>query len=454
MPDASCPAELAAYLERHPGTRFVDAVTFDLVGNAIGKRYPVRDAAKVYGSGVAFCAGITTLDAQGACWDVNGIGFSDGDPDAVSWPLPGTLVPVPWAAQPTAQVLIAARHPQDPDGWWFDPRAILARVVRRFDALGFTPVVACELEFYLVERRRGPDGALLPATPPSIGRANDSPRVLGYSKLDEWGELLADVDAACVAQGVPAGAASAEYGGAQFEVNLGHLPDPVRAADHALMLRRIVKGVAARHGVDATFMSKPYTAQSGSGLHIHLSLVDDRGDNVFDERRPGGAERLAHAIGGLGATAWDALAIFAPGLNAYRRFAPNQFVPVNTTWGHNNRSVAFRIPAGPPESRRIEHRIAGAEANPYLVMAAVLAGVHHGLTARLDPGPPSEGNAGEAADPHMPTRLLDALDRLEASTLLAQYLGERYPAAYAAIKRSEYDAFMREVLPREYDWYL
>jgi len=163
---------------------------------------------------------------------------------------------------------------------------------------------------------------------------------------------------------------------------------------------------------------------------------------------------LGHAIAGLQATTHDAMAIFAPNLNAYRRFAPNQFVPVNTSWGVNNRSVSFRIPAGGGAARRIEHRIAGAEANPHLVMAAVLAGLHHGLTAGLAPTPPSTGNAGEEADPAMPLKLWTALDRLEASALLADYLGPRYPAAYAAIKRSEFEAFMAQVFSREYDWYL
>lgn len=445
--------ELAAYLAAHPGTRFVDAVMFDLCGTAIGKRYPVRDAAKIWTSGVAFCAGITTLDALGACWDVEGIGFSDGDPDAISFPVAGTLAPVPWLAD-TAQVLIAPAAPEGAQDWWFDPRSILARVVARFADLGLTPVTACELEFYLVDPARDGQGRIQPARPTRAGRAPDAPRVLAFDKLDEWGPLLAEIDAACIAQGLPAGAATAEYGGAQFEVNLSHLPDPVLAADHALMLRRIVKGVAQRHGLDATFMSKPFAEQSGSGLHIHVSLIDADGRNVFDDGSAQGDALLGHAIAGLQATTYDAMAIFAPNLNAYRRFAPNQFVPVNTSWGVNNRSVSFRVPAGGGAARRIEHRIAGAEANPYLVMAALLAGLHHGLTHRLTPTPPSTGNAGEVADPEMPLKLWTALDRLEGSALMAEYLGPRYPAAYATIKRAEFEAFMAEVLPREYDWYL
>ncbi|MCU0803061.1 MAG: glutamine synthetase family protein [Rhodobacteraceae bacterium] len=445
------PAELDAYLSAHPNTRFLDAVSFDLCGTAIGKRYPIRDAAKVWSGGVAFCAGITTLDALGTCWDVNGIGFSDGDPDATSFPIPGTLTPVPWATD-TAQVLIAPAPPEGAQGWWFDPRHILSRIVDRFAPLGLTPVTACELEFYLV--RRDDTGVLAAATPARIGRAPAGARVLAFDKLDEWGPLLAQIDAACVAQNIPAGAATAEYGAAQFEVNLGHVADPVLACDHALMLRRAIKGVANAHGLDATFMSKPFADQSGSGLHIHASLQDAMGRNAFDDTTPDGPRLLGHTIAGLQATTYDAMAFFAPNLNAYRRFAPDQFVPVNTTWGRNNRSVAFRIPAGPPAARRIEHRIAGADANPYLVMAAMLAGMHHGLTNALTPTPESTGNAGAEVDPAMPLTLWDACARMEASTFLTASFGPRYPAAYAAIKRSEFNAFMADILPREHDWYL
>lgn len=447
------PAELDAFLARHPGMRFLDAVTFDLCGTPVGKRYPLRDAAKVWSSGVAFCAGITTLDALGACWDVEGIGFSDGDPDAFFFPIPGTLAPVPWE-EGLAQVLIAPAPPPGAAGWWFDPRTILSGVVARFADLGLTPAVACELEFYLVDPARDAAGMIAPARATGGGRDAGAPRVLAFDKLAEWGPLLAEIDAACTAQGVPAGAASAEYGGAQFEVNLGHLPDAVAAADHALMLRRIVRGVARRHGLDATFMSKPFAAQSGSGLHIHLSLADAEGANAFAPGCDPQGRLLAQAIAGLQATTAEAMAIFAPNLNAFRRFAPNQFVPVNTTWGENNRAVAFRIPGGDPAARRIEHRIAGAEANPYLVMSAVLAGVHHGIVQGLTPTPPSTGNAGDTAAPDLPLRLWDALARLEGAAVLPGYLGPRYPAAYAAIKRAEFGAFLAEVLPREYDWYL
>lgn len=447
------PAEVSAFLEAHPEVSFVDALMFDLVGTAVGKRYPRRDIGKLYRSGCAFCAGITTLDSLGTSWDVFGIGFSDGDPDAIARPIPGTLVSVPWS-KGLAQCMISPANPDDPKGWWFDPRAILTQVVSRFKDLGLRPVVACELEFYLLDPERGPGGKMRAAAPKSRGRDSTAPRVLNFDKLDEWAELLVDIDKACRIQGVPVGAASAEYGGSQFEVNLSHVDDPVLAADHALLLRRAIQGVARNHELLASFMSKPLTGQSGSGLHIHISLLDEEGRNFFDETGEHGRQTLSQAIGGLQATAWDSLALFAPNLGAYRRFEPDQFVPVNTSWGENNRSVAFRIPAGPPEDRRIEHRIAGADANPYLVMAAVLAGIHHGLTQKLDAGEAAEGNAGDSLDPDMPTKLWSALDRLERSQILAEYLGEKYLRAYAEIKRAELDAFLADVLPREYDWYV
>ncbi|MGA0235990.1 MAG: glutamine synthetase family protein [Alphaproteobacteria bacterium] len=450
----SVSAELDAYLAAHPDTRFVDAIMFDLCGTAIGKRLPVREASKLWTSGVAFCAGITTLDALGTSWDVEGIGFSDGDPDATSFPVPGTLTPVPWSSIPTAQVMIAPAPPVGESHWWFDPRSILTSVIDKFAGLKLKPVVANELEFYFIQPGRDDHGNLIPGQLDHLGRANDAPRVLDFDKLAEWASILAEIDAAAEAQGIPAGASTAEYGGAQFEVNLAHCDDPVLACDHALMLRRIVKGVAARHGKSATFISKPFGEQSGSGLHVHVSLVDEEGRNVFDETTAQGDQIMGHAIAGLQATVYDAMALFAPNLNAYRRFEPNQFVPVNNSWGYNNRSVSFRIPAAGGQGRRIEHRVAGADANPYLVMAAILAGIHHGLSNELTASAPSTGNAGEEADPEMPLRLWTALDRLEQSKLLGTYLGPKYPAAYAAIKRAEFEAFLAEILPREYDWFV
>jgi len=446
--------EVEAFLLAHPATRFVDAVMFNLNGEAVGKRYPVRDLDKVMASGLFFCPAATLVDVRGVTRDVAGLGFSDGDPDGLARAIPGTLVPVPWASVPTAQFQFSLQDPDGPGGWWSDPRTVLTRVVGTLDELGLRPMVACELEFYLVDATRDASGAVRVPASPHGGRVNDAPRVSSFTKLDEFGDFLAEVDAACAAQGIPVGAASAEYGAGQYEINLHHTDDPVLACDHASSLRRVIKGVARARGLDATFMSKPFEDRAGSGFHVHMSLLDAAGDNVFDERRDGGATRLRQVIGGLRATAYEAMGLFAPNVNAYRRFSPDSFVPANRHWGENNRSVAFRVPRSEPGARRVEHRLAGADANPYLLMAALLAGAHHGLSERVDPGPPVTGNASARADPEMPDTLWLALARMRDAAVLPTYFGRRYWDAYVEVKSTEFESFMKRVFTREYDWYL
>lgn len=206
--------------------------------------------------------------------------------------------------------------------------------------------------------------------------------------------------------------------------------------------------------MDASFMSKPFAEESGSGLHVHLSLQNASGENVFDPSRNDGDALLGQAVAGLQATMAESMAIFAPNINVYRRFKPDQFVPVTRDWGENNRSVAFRLPIGEGQNRRLEHRVAGAEANPYLVLAAVLAGVHYGLTNALDAGEKVAGNAGAETDASLPLTPWDAFRAIADAEILPQYLGADYPKIYAEVKHAEFEAFMTETFTREFDWYL
>ena len=222
---------------------------------------------------------------------------------------------------------------------------------------------------------------------------------------------------------MPVSATSKEYAPGQFEANLKHQSDARHAADHAVLLQQIVKAAARANGFDATFMAKPYTDRAGNGLHIHLSLLDANGRNISTTERQK-APRLRHAIGGLQAAMARSMALFAPSVNSYRRFQPDMFAPVNRRWGVNNRSAGMRVPAGPSEARRIEHRVAGADANPYLALAAVLAGVHHGLEKQLDPGAPAVGNVSREPDLSLPFTIDDALARLEQASILPAYFGD------------------------------
>jgi glutamine synthetase len=278
--------------------------------------------------------------------------------------------------------------------------------------------------------------------------------VFGLDDLDRYEGFLSALSDAARRQRVPLSAASKEYAPGQFEANLKHQQDARLAADHAIFLKQIVKEAARASGFEATFMAKPYLGRAGCGLHIHLSLLDRDGRNIFAGADETGSELLRHAIGGLQALMPESMALFAPSQNSYRRFQPDMFAPVNRSWGVNNRSAGMRIPSGPDDSRRVEHRVAGADANPYLALAAMLTGVHHGLLKKLDPGAPAKGNVSKERDPELPFSIDEALAKLAKAEVLPAYLGEETLALYRETKRIETERLRRIIPPAEYDWYL
>ncbi len=447
------PKDAARLLAAHPDTKWIDVIYADLSGVVRGKRYPIAQLGKLLTGTMGIPGSVFLLDTSGASSDPCGYGFSDGDPDSPVRVDPATLKPVPWAEVPTAQALLRF-YEKDGSPFRFEPRTVAARILARFADLKLRPVVAFELEFYLVDRERAAGGAPQPPVSSVTGRRDRETQVYAMNDVDAYAALLQEVAEACAAQDIPCGAISSEYAPGQFEINLQHLDDPLMAADHAVMFKRAVKGVARRHGLQATFMAKPYPDQAGSGLHLHLSLVDGAGRNVFDGGRKPASPRLLQAIGGVLDLMPESMALLCPNVNSYRRFKPNVFTPLRRCWGYENRSVALRVPLGDGAARRIEHRIAGADANPYLVLATLLAGVHHGLTKKIDPGPPFDGNAGYAYDPDVPFRPRRALERLQAAGALTGYIGEDYAQAYAACKLGELDRFEGEISDREYAWYL
>jgi glutamine synthetase len=332
---------------------------------------------------------------------------------------------------------------------WFDPRVLLRDLLARCHAADLQPVIACELEFYLIDPRRGPDGqirvAALPGRTPARRAAN-----LSLEAVEDASAFLSRVTAAAAVQDLPVCGAVAEYGIGQYEVNLRHVSDPLLAADHAVLLKRLVKGVARSMGMDATFMAKPFAAQPGNGLHVHLSLVDEAGRNRL--AAPGGELLLRQAIAGMQALMYDSMALFAPNFNSQRRYL-GLFVPTTRDWANNNRSVAFRVPAAHGQARRIEHRVAGADASPHLTVTGILAALLHGVSNRLEATPPVDGGASNGGDEDFPSDLIVALARMEKSALLAQYLPRDFLRLYAQLKRGEYGELIEDVFTREYDFY-
>ncbi len=439
-------------LQRIDGCEFVDLLLPDTNGLLRGKRI-TRDALeKAYADGVCLPMSLIATDITGNTVEETGLGYDIGDEDRICRPLPGSLRPVPWAPRPTAQLLLSM---EDGHGGVFEvsPRAVLQRVLAGFAALGLTPVVAVELEFYLFDAV--PDAAGRPQTPrdPHSGRRSDSTQVYYMQELDENRGFTDAVAAACRQQRIPADTAVAEYAPGQFEINLRHRDDALAACDDAVLLKRTIKAIAQQQSRLASFMAKPFTAQAGSGLHLHVSLLDGAGRNLFAGTPEAPADALRHAIGGLQRAAAESLLLFAPHANSYRRFVPNAFVPLNHSWGFNNRTVALRIPHSDARNTRIEHRIAGADANPYLVAAAVLAGILDGLRQRREPGPATTGNAYAQSEFRSPG-WREAIDAFLASDFVGQAFGERFRHVYGQQKRREMLDFQAQVGDLDYAWYL
>jgi glutamine synthetase len=393
------------------------------------------------------------LNALGGTVEATGLGFDEGDADRICLPVPDSLAPVPWLGPEVAQMQVSM-YEHDRRPFHGDPRHVLAGVLRHLRELGLTPVMAVELEFYLVDRERTPEGLAQPPRQPRSGRREFRTQINSMTDLNEYSALLAAIHSAARAQSLPAGTVLAEYGPGQFEVNLHHVPDALTACDHGIRLKRLVRGVALQHGMEATFMPKPYREYAGSGAHLHVSLVDDSGHNVFAADDPAGSDLLRYAIGGLAATIDATMAICAPTANSYRRFRPEAYVPLNPTWAVNNRGVAFRIPHGSPASRRVEHRVAGADANPYLLAAIVLAGIHHGLTHKLDPGEPLAGNAYREGRATIPLTWPEALNAFERSDFVRRYFGDAFTNLYVNTRRGEMQEFHSQIPALDYAWYL
>jgi glutamine synthetase len=444
-------AEALEFLQRHPEVEAVQLLITDLGGVARGKSIAREELEALYRDGRNVAGSILGLDVRGEDVEETGLVWSVGDADKQCWPVPGTLKPAPWLARPGAQLLMTMFE-TDGTPAAADPRHALARVVDRLTADGLRPVVAVELEFYLVE----PEGAgIRPATGLMTGEPSERHDAYGLGKLDEMSPIFDDIYRSARRQGLPVRTSMSEYAPGQFEVTLEHRPDALAAADDAVQWKRLVRGVAARHGRIATFMAKPFGRHAGSGMHVHVSLATADGRNLFASEDPAGNALLRHAIGGLAATMPECMAIFAPNANSYRRFRRQSYAPVAATWGVNNRSVGFRIPSGPPASRHVEHRICGADANPYLAVAAVLAGAHHGIISRIDPGTPVTGNGYELpGDPALPLDWHAALERMAGSALLKESLGAEFVRVFMAVKRAECERFNAEPTALDYNWYL
>jgi glutamine synthetase len=448
--------ECRAFLDAHPHINFFEIVFTNMAGVPRGKRLRRHEIMAVFEQGRFLPGSILVNDITGQDVEATGLVWEDGDADRIAKPIAGRLTPAPWLGPDVAQIPLSMFEldgkPND-----IDPRHVLQRVIDRFAADGLTPVVACELEYYLVDARRSRSGAVQLPRSPLTGDRPKQHQVYGLREVEEASAFLRDLWAAADAIGVPLEGAISEYAPGQLELTLKHHADALRAADDAVLYKRAAKGVALKHGCEATFMAKPFADRAGSGMHLHVSVNDAKGKNIMAADAPEGAPSVKHAIGGMKALLADSMAIYAPNANSYRRFRANSYAPVAPTWGVNNRTVSFRVPAGAPHTRHIEHRVAGADAHPALAVAALLAAVHHGLTGKIDPGPAIVGDGyaqAAGSGERIPTNWFAAVDQFAQSEILKDYLGERFVRMYSTVKRIEQERFNSEIPDVDYDWYL
>lgn len=442
-----------AFLKANPEVRWIDLFTYDLNGIARGKRLRRDDLIGAAESGILIPGSVYIMDPRGNCIEETGRLWETGDPDLFSKMIAGTLQVVQAHGNTHAQAVIDVSGNDD-----INPHKILAAQVERFKKHGLTPVVATELEFYVLAKRKT-NGGLHLEVPDGISADPDFPMTFGFEDMDLLGPFINDIYKICEAQNVPVDAVMQESGPGQFEINLKHKSDPVAAALDGLLMKRAVKTAALAHGVEATFMAKPHHNWTGSGLHVHVSLIDDKGNNVFihDPKAKEPAEPLApvfqYAIGGLLKTMPDFMAIWAQTANAYRRYVPKSYVSMAPHWGFNNRTVALRIPGGSVKATRVEHRVAGADANPYLVVAAILAGMMHGIENKVDCGPCVKGNSEELNTPPLPTSWVKALEVFNASPVVREAFGADFQKVYYELKQVERQTFEQIVTPLDHIWY-
>lgn len=446
--------ELQQFVEQHPQVDAVQLLLTDPSGVLRGKSIRRHELASLYRDGRNVAGSILGLDITGADVEATGLVWETGDADKLCRPVPGTLRVAPWLER-TGQVMLSmyeltgAPAPAD-------PRHCLARAESRLAARGFTAVFACELEFYLLKPQA--DGGFAPAGS-TLPRPGQGERIEAYSlsRLDALAPFFREVLDAAAAQGLAAGTVMSEYAPGQFEITLQHRAGALAAVDEAVQFKRLLKGVAAKHGLVASFMAKPFTTRAGSGAHLHLSLANAEGLNLFAADDPAGTPLLRQAIAGLMQTAGDAFLAFAPHGNSYRRFQRESYAPVAVSWGINNRSVSLRVPAGTAASRHVEHRFCGADANLYLAAAAVLAGALQGIDCELDPGLPVVGNGyalAPATAPSLPATWEDAVARAASSPFLSDALSAEFCRAWLAIKRQELARWQAEVTATDLFWYL
>lgn len=429
---------------------YILAATCDLNGCFRGKRLRASSLDKVMSDGIRMPMSSIGVDIWGTDVFANSLTLDQGDLDGICEPTERGPIPLAWGGTQARFVPLWMRT-EGGEPFFGDPRRTLADSLGRFRAMGLTPVIATEVEFYLVDPA---SPRARPLAPVPAGHRDAKDTIYSLEELADAGAFLDDVYAMAEACGVGVDAATSESGPSQFEFNLMHGSDALRIADDTVFFKQIVRNAARRHGFAATFMAKPYAHHSGSGLHVHFSLTDDGGRNLFDDGGPHGTAMMRRAVAGMIEAMPDCTAIFAPHRNSFRRLRPDSLAPTTAAWGYENRTTAIRIPGGPAAARRIEHRVAGADANPYLVISAILGAALDGIVREAEPPAPVRGNGYARDASALPATWTAALDLFQAGEAVPRIFRPTLVEMFSACKRQELAVFSHDVSELEYASYL
>jgi glutamine synthetase len=450
-PSGSNMSEAEAFLAKYPDVEAIDIILTDFHGIGRGKMIRRHELEGIYKSGRGLPTSIFGQDVTGEDVDDCGLVQTGGGGDGRCWPVPGTLGYLPHTGR--GQLLISMYN-EDATPHDVDPRNVFLNQVKRANDLGLTPMGAFELEFYLVDRDADAGGLYHPASYAMTKRRSSLRNTMSVDEIDEMSPLFDAVYEGAKHLDLTLETLISEYGPGQYEMTIRYR-DLMRAADDVIIAKRLIRTAARRFGMEAVFMPKPFGNEAGSGMHLHLSLADENGNNLFADQPDGSLSPLMlNAIGGIRGTIGDTMLILAPFMNSWRRFASAMYSPASDDWGVENRTVALRVPGTPGKTRHFEHRIAGVDANPYLVAAVTLGAALDGIENKIDPGQPSTDEIGHDKGPNdLPRHWLDAIDRFGASDFNKRTLGTRFHTAFTRIKQAEYEHMALKVSAAEWEYY-
>ena len=443
------------FLSKNPKLKKIEFIYVDFNGIARGKSASPKTLIKAVDGGLKMPVSSYVLDIWGDNPKGTGLVMTTGDGDATCRVVENTLALTPWSSNRTAQCLVSMED-NDGNAIYADSRNVLKNVLSRFDDLGLRPVIAPEIEFYLIDKQLTKHGHPQMPLIPGTNRRYREVQLLNLNVMDDFEDFFDLVDKSAKSLAIPSETAIAECAPGQFEINLLHHDDPLLMADQAFLMKRSIKNCAKKFNLNATFMAKPFSEEAGNGMHAHLSIIDKKGNNLFkldSKNQPIGI--FADSIARLLNTTPDFLSFYASHSNSYRRLVHNaDHAPTTLSWGHENRTALIRIPEASESATRLEFRLPSADSNPYLVFASILSSVLSGIQNKYPLSKETLGNSHAQHKPELGITWREAVAKTSKSKVVKEFFGEQFQKSFQVVKEHEISRFESTVTDFEYNSYL